>query len=304
MSDRTIGSFLCLLGVASFALSAPLTKLALDRYSPAEIGLGRLVIAGSGAFIYLFIRRLIHPSMRMLPHKDEWIAYGIVIAGVIFGFPLLFSFAMQELGAAYASVALGLLPLFTALYAVAMAGERMAPRFWFAAVAGSFIVAAHGYVTSESGGTHGASPGGVLMLFAAVAIGAGGYACGGRLSRSQGGRGADVISRALILALPIALPCFLTFARNDLDRVIAEVPWQISSAFLYLGLVSQWLGFFAWYSGLARAGIASGAQTQLIQPFLSLGFVALIFSTKALQVADGLAAVAVVLCIVLGRGRR
>lgn len=299
MQKRTIGTLLCLLGVAAFALSAPLTKLALGGYQPAEIGLGRLVIAGSGASLYLIVRRFTDGAVRILPARDELVAYGFVIAGVIFGFPLLFSFAMQELGAAYGSVALGLLPLFTAIYAVKTAGESMNPRFWFAAAAGSLIVLIHGGISAVD--AHGASLRGVAVLFAAIAIGAGGYAYGGRLSRLNGGRGADVISRALVLALPIALPCFLIFSRHNLAEVMGTAPGTETAAFLYLGLVSQWLGFFAWYSGLARAGIAVGAQTQLLQPFLSLGFVAWIFQAEAIQIADVLTAVAVVGCIVLAR---
>ena len=38
------------------------------------------------------------------------------------------------------------------------------------------------------------------------------------------------------------------------------------------GLPSMWLGFFAWYGGLAMGGIVRVSQVQLIQPFLALLF--------------------------------
>ncbi|WP_223884305.1 EamA family transporter [Micromonospora craniellae] len=42
------------------------------------------------------------------------------------------------------------------------------------------------------------------------------------------------------------------------------------SAFGYLITVSMFLGFFAWYAGLARGGIAQVGQIQLAQPVLTL----------------------------------
>ena len=41
-------------------------------------------------------------------------------------------------------------------------------------------------------------------------------------------------------------------------------------AFVYLGLFSMYIGFFFWYAGLAKGGIARVSQVQLVQPFLTL----------------------------------
>ena len=43
-------------------------------------------------------------------------------------------------------------------------------------------------------------------------------------------------------------------------------------ALLYVGLFSMWLGFFAWYGGLAMGGIVRVSQVQLVEPFLALLF--------------------------------
>ncbi|MBC7682066.1 MAG: DMT family transporter, partial [Ferruginibacter sp.] len=40
--------------------------------------------------------------------------------------------------------------------------------------------------------------------------------------------------------------------------------------FAYLAVFSQWLGFFAWYRGLALGGTVRVSQVQLVQPFLSM----------------------------------
>jgi drug/metabolite transporter (DMT)-like permease len=42
------------------------------------------------------------------------------------------------------------------------------------------------------------------------------------------------------------------------------------AALAYLGVVSMFLGFFAWYRGLAIGPMAQVSQVQLIQPVLSI----------------------------------
>ena len=42
--------------------------------------------------------------------------------------------------------------------------------------------------------------------------------------------------------------------------------------FAYVTLFSMWLGFFAWYRGLALGGVLRVSQVQLLQPFLALLF--------------------------------
>ena len=47
----------------------------------------------------------------------------------------------------------------------------------------------------------------------------------------------------------------------------------------------MYLGFFAWYKGLALGGIAAVGQVQLLQPFLTIGFSALLLG-EALDAVD------------------
>jgi drug/metabolite transporter (DMT)-like permease len=51
-----------------------------------------------------------------------------------------------------------------------------------------------------------------------------------------------------------------------------EVSWSSWIGFLYVALFSQFLGFFAWYKGLAMGGVARVSQTQLLMPFFVLFF--------------------------------
>jgi drug/metabolite transporter (DMT)-like permease len=60
--------------------------------------------------------------------------------------------------------------------------------------------------------------------------------------------------------------------------------------FAYVSVVSMFLGFFAWYAGLARGGVARVGQVQLAQPVLTLGWSALLLgeSVSALTVLTAL----------------
>ena len=91
-----------------------------------------------------------------------------------------------------------------------------------------------------------------------------GYAEGGRLARTLGGW--QVISWALIIAVPfILVPTVLA-----VDARLATASAAAWACFAYVGVVSMFLGFFAWYRGLALGGIAAVGQVQLLQPFLTI----------------------------------
>ncbi|RBO72743.1 DMT family transporter, partial [Microbacterium sp. H6] len=47
-------------------------------------------------------------------------------------------------------------------------------------------------------------------------------------------------------------------------------------AFTYLAAVSMFLGFFAWYRGLAIGPMAQVSQIQLVQPVMSIAWAALL----------------------------
>ncbi len=71
----------------------------------------------------------------------------------------------------------------------------------------------------------------------------------------------------------------------------------------YVSVISMFLGFFAWYAGLARGGVARIGRLQLAQPVLTLGWPALLLR-EHLTLAAGLAATAVLASVVVGRNAR
>ena len=65
---------------------------------------------------------------------------------------------------------------------------------------------------------------------------------------------------------------------------------------LAVGPATMWLGFFAWYRGLALGGTVRVSQVQLVQPFLALLFAVPVLGERldATTVLFSLAVIAVV----------
>ena len=100
----------------------------------------------------------------------------------------------------------------------------------------------------------------------------------------------QVICWVLVISLPFTLPVMLWVWPAQPVRASA---W---GGFAYVTLFSMWLGFFAWYRGLALGGAVRVSQVQLVQPFLALLFAVPVLGEKleATTVVFSLAVIAVV----------
>ena len=241
------------IGVAIFALTLPLTRFALHDFDPVFLAIGRTVIAALIAGPLLIFTRQTRPSsadLRLL---------AFVVAGVVFGFPILSAIASRTVPASHGGVVLGALPLATALMSTYFAGERPSRAFWLWGVLGSILVIA--FALGDNGVELHA---GDALLALSVIAASMGYAAGGQLAKRLGGW--QVICWALVLALPITLPLTFWMSRG-LNGHEATPSWL---SFLYLGLMSQLAGFFFWNRGLALGGIARVGQVQLLQSSMTL----------------------------------
>ena len=269
------------LGVLAFSFSYPATRLAVTDLDPLFVSFGRAAVAGLLAVIYLLAVRAPRPTPLQLR------SLFIVAAFVVVGFPTLTGIALQAKTSAHVAVITALMPAATAVAAVLRAGERPSRTFWVAAAAGAAAVTLFAF----SQGAGGLDANDVLLLVAVVIIGIG-YAEGGALSRTLGG--ARTICWALLLALPLTIPVMLVVAaRSDLGAVQPSA-WF---GFLYVSLFSMFLGFFAWYGGLARGGVARIGQVQLAQPLLTLVFAVAVLG-ETVTPATVLTAIVVLACVV------
>lgn len=286
MTDSLRGTILGFIGVAIFSLTLPLSRLAVTEVDPVFLSLGRTVVAGAVALLILVATRQPMPTLAQMK------TLAIVVAGVVFGFPVLSAIAMRYAPAAHGGVVLGALPLATAVMSTWLAGERPSRAFWLWSVLGSAIVIGFA-LRSGSGGMEAAD----LLLLGALLAAAMGYAAGGQLSRVLGGW--QVICWALVLALPLTTPLALwRMPTNPMG--ISGVAW---GCFLYLALMSQLVGFFAWNRGLALGGVARVGQVQLLQTFMTIGAAAII-NGEALELSTLLVACAVALCVWFARQAR
>ena len=279
------GLWLGLLGVVMFSMTLPVTRLAVG--SPDApfmtgyfIAFGRAAVAGLLSVAYLFWVKAPIPTLKHCR------SLGMVSIGVVFGFPLLTSLAMRYVPAAHASVITGVLPLATAALAARVNRQRPSMGFWLCAFGGCGLVL--GFAVLRSGQSGWWPQTADLMLLAAMALGAIGYVWGGRLSTEMPAQ--QVISWALVISLPLTLP--LAWLSQPLD----PVPWSAWAGFAYVSLFSMWLGFFAWYRGLALGGTVKVSQVQLLQPFLGMLFAIPILgeTLDLLTIGFGLAVVATV----------
>ncbi|WP_461156491.1 DMT family transporter [Saccharopolyspora tripterygii] len=276
-----------LLGVTAFSFTVPLTRVAVDGLSPLFIGAGRGAVAGLMAFAALLLTR------QRLPNRAQWARAAVVAAGVVVGFPFLTSYALAGTPASHGAVVIGMLPAATAVMAVLRGHERPPRTFWIAAGLGAVATVAFAALQGL-GGLHLAD----LLLFGAVVAAAVGYAEGGLLARELGAW--QTVSWALVLAAPVMFG--LTAVAIEAQPPSATpVQW---ASFAYLAVVSQNLGFLAWYRGLAIGPMTEVSQIQLVQPVMTLLWAALLLA-EPLTWSTALGALAVVLFAALSvRSRR
>ena len=198
----------------------------------------------------------------------QWARLAVVAGGVVVGFPLLTSYALTTAPASHGAVVIGLLPAATAVMAVLRGKERVGDaRSGFSPPSGAAAVVA--FAALQNGG-FGSLHWSDVLLFGAVMAAAIGYAEGGLLARELGAW--QTVSWALVLSAPLMIALTVVSVMQQPPSG-TPVQWL---AFAYLCVVSMYLGFFAWYRGLAIGPMAQVSQVQLVQPVLSILWAALI----------------------------
>jgi len=210
----------------------------------------------------------------------------VVGGGVVVGFPLLTSFAFTTAPASHGAIVIALLPAATATMAVLRGRECPPVTFWV--ITGIGAVAAIGFASAEGSGL-GHLRGSDLLPFGAVLAAAIGYAEGGLLARELGAW--QTVSWALLLCSPVMVCLTVLTARTEPP---AGTPAQWAT-FAYLGVVSMFLGFFAWYHGLAIGPMAQVSHVQLVQPVLSICWAGLLLGEE-LTWTTVVGGVVVILC--------
>ncbi|KKI91257.1 multidrug transporter [Bacillus sp. SA1-12] len=277
------GLWLGLVGVICFSLTLPSTSVAVEYFGTTVVGLGRTVVAAILVAVVLIIRK------EKLPSPRQFKSLVIVAFGAVLGFPLLTSWAMESLPVSHGAVEVALLPLATTGFAMLRGGEIPSLKFWISSIIGSLAVIMYA-LHLGLGQLQFAD----LALLAAVLILGLSYAEGGRLSKELGSW--QVIAWSILIGAPF----FMIPVGLNLKIDMLHAPLQAWVSFIYLAVVSQFLAYVAWYSGMAMGGIARVSQIQYLQPFLMILF-ATVFLDESITLFTIVIAVIVVFSVILGK---
>ena len=279
------------LGVLLFSFSLPLTKVAVGGFDPFFTATGRAVIAGVLAAAVLAIRRVPRPP------RDQWKPLFFTMLGAVFGWPILLALALERTTSAHAAVIAAFMPLTTALFAVLRTHERVPRQFWLAAGGGTMALVVFAL---SRGGAEGGDLVADLLIVGAVLSSSWCYVEGASITRVMPGW--QVISWVVVLALPVTVPASAwLWWRTSGDYDTTTTQWV---ALILLGISSMYLGFFAWYRGLAMAGAAYGGQVQQLQALLTLLWSALLLGEQVTVLTIATALVVVVCVAWAQRSRR
>ncbi len=284
ITRETLGYIFGFLGVLIFSFTFPFTRIAVRELNPTFVGLGRALIAAtlSGGLLLL--------TRQPLPTRRQFGRLLIVALGVVVGFPLFSAWASRFVNASHSAIVNALLPLATAVLGAIVSGDRPSRRFWISAIIGSLTVIAFILITSGQ-----SIEIGDLAMLGAVALASIGYVSGGRMSAEIGSW--QTICWANVVAAPFLLiPVALT--APPAATSISNSTWL---AFGYLGVFSMFLGFFAWYRGLAIGGITRVSQVQLIQTFLTITWSWLILNETITPLMLAAATIVVVMIFIARR---
>ncbi len=284
----TRGFMLGFLGVAIFALTLPMTRMAVGDASapqlpPSFVTAGRAALAGLLSIGYLLWVRAAPPA------RGHWATLAVCALGTVVGFPLLLALALRHADAMHAAVVTGVLPLGTAVAAALFMRQRASLGFWLCALLGCALVIA--FAVLQGQGTLSRADGLLLLAVASASVG---YVAGARVSTVLPAE--QVICWVLVGCLPLTLPAMLATWPAEAASIRAT-SWL---GFGYVTLFSMWLGFFAWYRGLVLGGVMRVSQVQLLQPFLAL-LAAVPLLGEKLEAMTVLFAVAVMAVVFIGK---
>ena len=264
------------------------TRIAVADFSPFDITLARIVVAGLLGGAYLAVSR-----HAVLPRREHLVPLLIMGLGTAVGYPFFLALALESVPAVHGAVVTGLAPAATAVIAVLRTGERPPLAFWVACVTGFCAIL---YFAYEEGGGQ-LSLADIWLFLGMLSLGIA-YVEGGRVSQVMGGTAAR--SWAMVFLAPMA-GMLMAGRLGGIDP--RSVPPESWVSLAYLCIISMFLASVFWYRGLALGGIARIGQINLLLPPTALGWSALFLSEEITWTAIICAAVVLLSMLVCLRSR-
>lgn len=271
-----------MLGVLMFSGGIPATRLAVAELPVIFVGAGRALVAAILSLLLLLLLR------QKMPARQHWGGLAVVAFGAVFAYPIFSAIAMQTVDASHGTLVSSIMPLFTAVFGAWLSKQWPKIGFWCCALTGS--IAVMWYAAGSAKGSVATAD--LWLILACFCCGLS-YAKGALVAREIGSW--QVICWALVFSMPVLLPLCWYFQPTDFN--VSAQSW---AGFVYLSVFSMFLGFFAWYKGLAIGGVAHISQLQLLTPFLAFSWAAL-WLGESISLMQWLVAILVVAAIALGR---
>jgi terminal-alkyne amino-acid exporter len=266
---------------AFVAIREAVPELGWAHLSVLRLGAAALVLAPLAA-----VRRVGWPARRDLPLLALCALSGMT------AYQVLLNAGEVTVPAATASLLVNVSPIFTALLAVALLGERLTPRGWSGVALG---FAGAGVTAVAAGGGMRLSGGALLVLGAALAQATFFVSQKALLSRYGS---LAVTAWAMGLGAAMAVPL-----APGLPADVAAAPPAALLAVAFLALGASALGFLTWAYAVARIDVTAAATTLYAVPPVAalVGWVALGEVPSALTAVGGAIALAGVAITVRSR---
>ena len=262
LSNQNKGFIFGFVGIIIFSITPVATKIALgannNELSPEFITFGRSALAGVLSLAYLFFFKKRIPKLKYLFN------FSIIALCITVVFPLTLSLGLIYSTSIHAGVILAFLPLATAILASFYFKQKASLGFWVCAFIGCILIVIYILIHGHEENKKLELSYSDILFCIAVIVAAIGYNFGAKLTKIM--VSADVISWALVLALPIHFTLAIYYFPKTEINIIS---WL---GFLYVAIFSQWIGFFAWYKGLDIGGAVRVSQIQLLMPFFTFAF--------------------------------
>lgn len=259
-SELFRGYLLSLIAITGFGGTFIAITLGQESFDPITLSMGRVFPAAILAVIAL--KAMKQP---LLPPRG---AYPLILGsslGVVIGFPLLSTLALQVIPAADAGVIGAVTPLVTATVAIFIGHKKPRRLFWLAAGLGTLSAMALAYFRggSDFGGGH---FWGYVLLGFGVLFASMGHISGSTLIAKY--PPFVILNWAVLISMPIQVP--IAAANLALHPITSWPSVSAWAGFLYASLFSLAIGNFMLNRGLFVIGLVKGAQLQLLQPVVTM----------------------------------
>jgi len=228
-------------------------RAGLGAYTPAHLALLRYAIASLALAAYAALTRM------PMPRRRDLAGFGLLGLVGIALYNVALSYGQVTIPAGTASLLIASTPVWMALFATLLFGERLRPRGW-AGIALSFAGVAT--IALGTGAGLRVDPRALVVLAAALASSF--YSLGQKpyLARYSALQcTAYAIWAATLFLLPFA---------TGLAAAVQGAPPEATLSVVYLGLIPAALGYVAWAHVLARVPAATAGSYLYLVPVLAM----------------------------------